>query len=65
MITLMKYSISSDMIFFTTPFRERIKAVLRDEEYASGFSVRERKNAQENADKTFREAREIIRFKKF
>lgn len=61
----MKKQLAEDMILFTTPFRERIKAILSDEEYVSKVARMGKEKAQENAAKTIREVREIVGFKKF
>ncbi|MDD4968906.1 MAG: tryptophan--tRNA ligase [Paludibacter sp.] len=61
----MKKQLAEDMILFTTPFRERIKAILSDEEYVSKVARMGKNKAQESAAKTIREVREIVGFKKF
>jgi tryptophanyl-tRNA synthetase len=61
----MKKQLAEDMILFTTPFRERIKAFLSDEEYVSKVARLGKEKAQENATKTISEVREIIGFKPF
>ena len=61
----MKKQLVEDMILFTTPFRERIKAILSDEEYVSKVARMGKEKAQESAAKTIREVREIVGFKKF
>jgi len=61
----MKKQLAEDMILFTTPFRERIKSFLSDEEYISKVAHMGKEKAQESAAKTIREVREIIGFKRF
>ena len=61
----MKKQLAEDMILFTTPFRERIKAISGDEAYISGVARMGKEKAQESASKTIREVREIIGFKSF
>ena len=61
----MKKQLAEDMILFTTPFRERIKAFLSDEEYVAKVARMGKEKAQESAAKTIREVREIVGFKRF
>jgi len=61
----MKKQLAEDMIIFTTPFRERIKAFLSDEEYVAKVARMGKEKAQESAAKTIREVREIVGFKRF
>ena len=61
----MKKQLAEDMILFTTPFRERIKAISGDEAYVAKVARMGKEKAQENAAKTIREVREIIGFKPF
>jgi tryptophanyl-tRNA synthetase len=61
----MKKQLAQDMIAFTAPFHERIKALLSDEEYLTKVRKMGKEKAQENAAKTIREVREIIGFKRF
>lgn len=61
----MKKQLAEDMILFTTPFRERIQAILSDEVYISRVARMGKEKAQESAAKTIREVREIIGFKGF
>jgi len=61
----MKKQLAQDMILFTAPFLERIKAISSDEAYLSKVARTGKEKAQENAAKTIREVREIIGFKKF
>ena len=61
----MKKQLAEDMIVFTTPFRERINALLNDEAYLSKVARMGKEKAQESAAKTIREVREIVGFKRF
>jgi tryptophanyl-tRNA synthetase len=61
----MKKQLAEDMILFTTPFRERIKDLLSNEEYISKVARMGKEKAQESAAKTIREVREIVGFKRF
>ena len=61
----MKKQLAEDMIQFTTPFRERIKDLLSNEEYISKVARMGKEKAQESAAKTIREVREIVGFKRF
>lgn len=61
----MKKQLAVDMISFTEPFREKIKVISADEAYISKVARMGKEKAHENADKTIREVREIIGFKKF
>lgn len=61
----MKKQLAVDMINFTEPFREKIKALLSDDVYLSKVARMGKEKAQESAAKTIREVREIIGFKSF
>ncbi|MCE5332277.1 MAG: tryptophan--tRNA ligase [Bacteroidales bacterium] len=61
----MKKQLAQDMIAFTEPIRERIKAISADEAYVSRAARIGREKARESASKTIREVREIIGFKSF
>lgn len=61
----MKKQLAVDMINFTEPFREKIKATLSDEAYVNKVARMGRDKAQESASKTIREVREIIGMKRF
>ena len=61
----MKKQLAVDMIAFTEPMRERIKAISADEAFVSRAARLGREKAQENAANTIREVREIIGFKRF
>jgi tryptophanyl-tRNA synthetase len=61
----MKKQLAVDMIAFTEPMREKIKAISADEKYVSNAARIGREKAHESAAKTIREVREIIGFKSF
>lgn len=61
----MKKQLAEDMILFTEPFREKIKALKADDAYLSRVARMGKEKAQESASKTIREVREIIGFKHF
>jgi len=61
----MKKQLAVDMIAFTEPMRERIKAISADDVYVSKVARLGKEKAQESAAKTIREVREIIGFKRF
>jgi len=61
----MKKQLAQDMIAFTAPFHERIKALLSDEDYLTKVRKMGKEKAQESAAKTIREVREIIGFKSY
>lgn len=61
----MKKQLAVDMIAFTEPMREKIKAISADEKYVSNAARIGREKAHESAAKTIREVREIIGFKPF
>ena len=61
----MKKQLAEDIIKFTTPIRERIIAIYKNEKYL-GKVIREgAEKARESASKTVKEVREIIGFKPF
>ncbi|MDR3706372.1 MAG: tryptophan--tRNA ligase [Paludibacteraceae bacterium] len=61
----MKKQLAEDMINFTTPFREKIEDMLKNDEYLSKVVHQGKEKARESASKTIREVREIIGFKSF
>ena len=61
----MKKQLAVDMIAFTEPFREQIKAISADNDYVAKVMRIGKEKAHESATKTIREVREIIGFKKF
>ena len=61
----MKKQLAEDVIRFTTPFRERILDLLKDDVYLGKVVKTGRDKAHESAAKTIKEVREIIGFKSF
>ena len=61
----MKKQLAVDMITFTEPFREQIKAISADNDYVAKVMRIGKEKAHESAARTIREVREIIGFKKF
>lgn len=61
----MKKELAQDMIIFTSPFRERILEIEKDEPYLSKVVSQGSEKARDSAQKTIREVREIIGFKPF
>jgi len=61
----LKKQLSEDIIAFTTPIRERVYEITRDETYLSRAVRIGAEKARASASKTLREVREIIGFKSF
>lgn len=61
----MKKQLAKDVIEFITPIRERITELKNDEQYLSKVAKLGAEKANESANKTIKEVREIIGFKKF
>jgi len=61
----MKKQLAEDIITFTTPIREKIIAIYKDESYLARVVREGAEKARESASKTLREVREIIGFKPF
>ena len=61
----MKKQLAEDMIVFTTPFREKIKALISDDAYLKKIANAGKEKAHESAAKTVKEVREIIGFRSF
>jgi tryptophanyl-tRNA synthetase len=61
----MKKQLAEDVIRFTTPFRERILELLKDDVYLGKVVKMGRDKAHESAARTISEVREIIGFKSF
>ena len=59
----LKKQLAEDMIEFVNPIRERIKEIESDEAYLSKIAKLGKEKAQESAQKTIREVREIIGFR--
>ncbi|MBC7124490.1 MAG: tryptophan--tRNA ligase [Bacteroidales bacterium] len=61
----MKKQLAEDIITFTTPIRERIEAILADNDYLRKVALMGAEKARESASKTIREVRHIIGFREF
>lgn len=61
----MKKQLADDMAVFIAPFRERIHSVMTDETLLSKVARQGAEKAGESADRTMKEVREIIGFRKF
>ncbi|MDD2195858.1 MAG: tryptophan--tRNA ligase [Bacteroidales bacterium] len=61
----MKKQLAEDIITFTEPIRERIEAILADNEYLKKVAKHGAEKARESASKTVKEVREIIGFRPF
>jgi len=61
----LKKQLAEDIIQFTEPIREKIKAISSDEAYIKKVVAMGREKAHISASKTVREVREIIGFKTF
>lgn len=61
----MKKQLAEDIIKFTSPLKEKIEAIVRDDAYLSKVVRMGEEKARASASKTVREVREIIGFKKF
>ncbi len=61
----MKKQLAVDMVTFTEPFRDKIKAISADNDYVAKVMRLGKEKAHESAAKTIREVREIIGFKSF
>ncbi|MEI8271343.1 MAG: tryptophan--tRNA ligase [Paludibacter sp.] len=61
----MKKQLAADMVTFTEPFRDKIKAISADNDYVAKVMRIGKEKAHESAARTIREVREIIGFKKF
>ncbi len=60
-----KKQLASDIIALTSPIRERIIEIQKDEDYLKKVSRNGAEKARESASKTIREVREIMGFKSF
>ncbi len=60
-----KKQLAEDMVIATAPIRERIEDIAKDESYLRQVSRFGAVKARESAQKTLKEVREIIGFKKF
>lgn len=61
----LKKQLAEDIIAFTDPMREKIKAIAADEAYLRKVVAMGKEKAHESAAKTVREVREIIGFRSF
>jgi len=61
----LKKQLAEDIISFTTPIRERVKDIIRDEKYLSHAVHIGAEKARASASKTLKDVREIIGFKPF
>ncbi len=61
----MKKQLAEDMVQFVSPISERINEAMNNPELVAKAAKRGTEKASESADKTIREVREIIGFKKF
>ncbi|MBR7035929.1 MAG: tryptophan--tRNA ligase, partial [Bacteroidales bacterium] len=61
----MKKQLAEDMIQFVAPFSEKIKAYVSDKDYLDKVAKLGADKARESAQKTIRDVREIIGFKRF
>ncbi len=59
----MKKQLAEDIIAATTPIRERIEAISKDEDYLQKIMKQGAEKARESASKTLKEARHIIGFR--
>ncbi|QKG78896.1 tryptophan--tRNA ligase [Tenuifilum thalassicum] len=61
----MKKQLAEDIIKFTIPIRERIEAILADDDYLRKVARMGAEKARESANKTIKEVRHIIGFREF
>jgi len=61
----MKKQLAQDIIDFTDPLREKIKAIYADDDYLRKVVKQGQEKARASASKTIKEVREIIGFKPF
>ena len=61
----LKKQLAEDIIKFTTPLREKILELSKDTDYLSKIASLGKEKARESANKTIKEARQIIGFKNF
>lgn len=61
----MKKQLAEDITIFTSPFREKIEAILADSDYLRKVAKQGAEKARESSMKTMSEVREIIGFRKF
>lgn len=61
----LKKQLAEDIIIFTSPFREKITEIYNNTEYLHKVVTIGKQKAQQSANKTIKEVREIIGFKNF
>ncbi|MGC9345145.1 MAG: tryptophan--tRNA ligase, partial [Bacteroidales bacterium] len=61
----LKKQLAEDIIKFTTPLKEKIDAIVKDDAYLSKVVKMGEEKARASASKTVKDVREIIGFKKF
>jgi len=61
----LKKQLAEDMVKFTSPFLEKIKALSADNDYLRKVARQGAEKARESASQTLQEVREIIGFKTF
>ncbi|HEX5001235.1 MAG TPA: tryptophan--tRNA ligase [Bacteroidia bacterium] len=61
----MKKQLAEDMVAFVAPFSERIKEIAADDSYMNRVMDAGKEKARISADKTLREVRDIIGFRKY
>lgn len=61
----MKKQLAEDIIAFTSPIRERIEAILSDNDYLRRVAKMGAEKARQSASKTLDEVRRIIGFREF
>lgn len=61
----MKKQLAEDIINFTTPIRERILDILKDEDYLRSVANRGAEKARESANRTLQEVRHLMGFRRF
>ena len=61
----LKKQLAEDMISFTTPIRERIQEIYKDDDYLRKVVKMGAEKARESASKTVRDVREILGYKPF
>ena len=61
----LKKQLAEDIIKFTSPIRERILDIYKDDDYLRSVVKKGAESARENASATLREVRKIIGYKSF
>ena len=61
----LKKQLAEDIISFTSPLKEKIDEIVKDDEYLAKVVRMGAEKARESASKTVKDVREIIGFKKF